>query len=214
MLTEYEKNGYVIVEDLLPKKLYSELLEVCTLADDYAEVKQIRKGRYELWKTEDDKNFPTVDEDYMAHMWASDSILETDIFKHVFNTYIKPYMLKLTDGKVNRFMHQANRYNNDSKDYLRLHYDDYMGLCGYIFYVNKTEWKYDWGGLLHFTKEYNISTILPNPNRLVLTNHGARIGHWVTPTNKWALANRYVLTGFSLEEDRELPETWKKRIDE
>ena len=26
-LTEYEKNGYVIVEDLLPKKLYSELLE-------------------------------------------------------------------------------------------------------------------------------------------------------------------------------------------
>ena len=36
----------------------------------------------------------------------------------------------------------------------------------------------------------------------------------VTPTNTWALAERYVLTGFSLEQDRELPETWKKRIDE
>ena len=78
-------------------------------------------------------------------------------------------MLKLTENKVDRFMHQANKYQNDGKDFIRLHYDDYMGLCGYIFYVNDTQWKYDWGGLLHFTKDNNISTILPNPNRLVLT---------------------------------------------
>ena len=214
MFSDYEKNGYVIIDDLLPEHMYNKINDVCRYAKDYEEVTQIRQGRYEIWKTENDKNFPSENEDYLAHMWDSKSILKHEIFEQVFEDYIKPRMLKLTENKVDRFMHQANKYQNDGKDFIRLHYDDYMGLCGYIFYVNDTQWKYDWGGLLHFTKDNNISTILPNPNRLVLTNHGARIGHWVTPTNTWALAERYVLTGFSLEQDRELPETWRKRIDE
>lgn len=213
MLSEYEKNGYIIIDNLLEQSLYNQLLELC-VSSKYEEVNQIREGRYKTWETKGDENFPSEDEDYLAHMWASNSILETDLFKNVFENYIKPHMLILTDNKVSRFMHQANKYNNDGKDFIRLHYDDYMGMCGYIFYVNEIQWKYDWGGLLQFTKDDKISTVLPNPNRLVLTNHSARIGHWVTSTNVWAKANRYVLTGFSLEEDRELPETWKKRIDE
>mgnify|MGYP001359944495 CR=1 FL=1 len=137
MFSDYEKNGYVIIDDLLPEHMYNKINDVCRYAKDYEEVTQIRQGRYEIWKTENDKNFPTADEDYMAHMRDSKSILKHEIFEQVFEDYIKPRMLQLTENKVDRFMHQANKYQNDGKDFIRLHYDDYMGLCGYIFYKSK-----------------------------------------------------------------------------
>ena len=108
MFSDYEKNGYVIIDDLLPEHMYNKINDVCRYAKDYEEVTQIRQGRYEIWKTENDKNFPTADEDYMAHMWDSKSILKHEIFEQVFEDYIKPRMLQLTENKVDRFMHQAN----------------------------------------------------------------------------------------------------------
>ena len=60
----------------------------------------------------------------------------------------------------------------------------------------------------------NVETILPNPNRLVIINHSLHMGHWVTPTNHWAKENRYTITGFCIDKDKDLPETWTKRKDQ
>ena len=61
---------------------------------------------------------------------------------------IKPLIIEMSEGQAGKFMHQTNMYRNNGKDFLRIHYDDYMGLCGYVFYVGEYQWKYDWGGLL------------------------------------------------------------------
>ena len=123
-------------------------------------------------------------------------------------------MIELTNNQAGKFMHQTNRYKRNGKDFLRLHYDDYMGLCGYVFYVGQHQWKYDWGGLLQMRVNDDIKTIIPNVNRLVLMNHSLCMGHWVTPTNTWAKEDRYTLTGFCIDKDRELPKTWTKRKDQ
>ena len=132
----------------------------------------------------------------------------------MFDKYIKPKVLELTNNQAGKFMHQTNMYRNNGKDFLRIHYDDYMGLCGYVFYVGEYQWKYDWGGLLQMRVDDDVKTILPNKNRLVLMNHSLRMGHWVTPTNTWAKENRYTIVGFCIDKNKDLPETWTKRKDQ
>ena len=55
MLSEYNKNGYIVIDDLLKDSLYNELLELCT-SSEYEEVNQVREDRYKLWETKEDKN--------------------------------------------------------------------------------------------------------------------------------------------------------------
>jgi len=212
MINEYKENGYVIIDNLLPTEQYNKIVDICRSAT-YDEINQVRPGRYELWETPEDNFFPSNDEDYMAHMWGSPEVSNSKEVKEMLNQHIKPLVTEMSEGQAGKFMHQTNMYKNNGKDFLRIHYDDYMGLCGYIFYVGEHQWKYDWGGLLQVSIDKKVETILPNPNRLVIINHSLRMGHWVTPTNHWAKESRYTLTGFCIDKDRELPETWGKRED-
>jgi Rps23 Pro-64 3,4-dihydroxylase Tpa1-like proline 4-hydroxylase len=213
MIEEYKKNGYVIFDDLLPEKEYKKILDICK-SSSYIKISQKRADRYALWSTPNDKFFPDSDEVYQNQFWGTDDVVQTPEVKQMFDKYIKPKVLELTNNQAGKFMHQTNMYRNNGKDFLRIHYDDYMGLCGYVFYVGEYQWKYDWGGLLQMRVGDDVKTILPNKNRLVLMNHSLRMGHWVTPTNTWAKENRYTIVGFCIDKDRDLPETWTKRKDQ
>ena len=213
MIEEYKKNGYVIFDDLLPEKEYKKILDICKNSS-YIKISQKRADRYALWSTPNDKFFPDSDEVYQNQFWGTDDVVQTPEVKQMFDKYIKPKVLELTNNQAGKFMHQTNMYRNNGKDFLRIHYDDYMGLCGYVFYVGEYQWKYDWGGLLQMRVGDDVKTILPNKNRLVLMNHSLRMGHWVTPTNTWAKENRYTIVGFCIDKDRDLPETWTKRKDQ
>ena len=213
MIEEYKKNGYVIFDDLLPEEEYKKILDICK-SSSYIKISQKRADRYALWSTPNDKFFPDSDEVYQNQFWGTDDVVQTPEVKQMFDKYIKPKVLELTNNQAGKFMHQTNMYRNNGKDFLRIHYDDYMGLCGYVFYVGEYQWKYDWGGLLQMRVGDDVKTILPNKNRLVLMNHSLRMGHWVTPTNTWAKENRYTIVGFCIDKDRDLPETWTKRKDQ
>lgn len=213
MIEEYKKNGYVVFDDLLPEKEYKKILDICKNSS-YNKILQKRTDRYALWSTPDDKFFPDSDEVYQNQFWGTDDVVQTPEVKQMFDKYIKPKVLELTNNQAGKFMHQTNMYRNNGKDFLRIHYDDYMGLCGYVFYVGEYQWKYDWGGLLQMRVGDDVKTILPNKNRLVLMNHSLRMGHWVTPTNTWAKENRYTIVGFCIDKNRDLPETWTKRKDQ
>ena len=212
MINEYKENGYIIIDNLLPKKEYEKIVDICRNAR-YEEVDQVRPDRYKMWETADDDFFPSTDEVYQNHMWGSSDVPNSKEVQDMFNQYIKPLIIEMSEGQAGKFMHQTNMYRKNGKDFLRIHYDDYMGLCGYVFYVGEYQWKYDWGGLLQMRVDDDVKTILPNKNRLVLMNHSLRMGHWVTPTNHWAKENRYTITGFCIDKDRELPDTWGRRED-
>jgi len=208
---EYDKNGYVVIDDFLPVDVYNKIVKVFR-GDLYVEITQSFDDRYELWKN-NDKYFPSVDEVYTNHFWGSPDISHNSKVLNVYQKYIKPVVNLISGGQAGKGRHQATKYNKNGKDFLRTHIDDYMGYIGYVMHFQKETWKYDWGGLLQMSIDENIKTILPQPNRLVVHNHSMGIPHWVTPVNGWSKEDRYTLTGFCIKRGEELPETWRSRND-
>tara|TARA_R110000851_G_scaffold142275_3_gene280718 strand:- start:364 stop:1011 length:648 start_codon:yes stop_codon:yes gene_type:complete len=211
MINEYKKDGYVIIDNFLLEEDYVELLSIFKNSN-YEEINQIREKRYKMWETLNDKHFPSADEDYLAHFWGSNEVSNHIKIKDMFRNKIKPLIKTVTDD-VGKFRHQATRYKNNGRDFIRCHYDDYTGIAGYILYFIENDWKYDWGGLLHLTKNKKVKTILPKSNRLVLINHSLGMNHWVTPTNIWSKEYRHTLTGFCIDKDSSIPDTWLSRDD-
>ncbi len=173
---------------------------------------QVRKDRYELWNTSEDKRFPSPKETYKNHFWTSQTIINDDYILNVFSDYVKPLMKDIHGDNMGEILHQATRMKNNGKDYFRCHYDDYMGTIGYILYFTKHHWKYDWGGLLQISTNQKVETIYPDPNRLVLINHKLKTAHWINPIQKYAKQYRNSMTGFAVSSDKELPKTWTHRL--
>ena len=210
MQDKYNKDGFVVVDNFLPTDKYDELVEIFNNGK-FKEIKQIKENRYDLWKT-DNIHFPSIDEDYMANFWSSFEVANNSVTISIYDMYIKPLLERLSNQKNQMVRHQATKYKRNGKDFTRVHYDDYMGSIGYILYLTKHNWKYDWGGQLQILKD-DVKTILPHPNRLVIINHSLKNPHWVTPTNKWSKEDRRTITGFCLKSGMSIPETWKNRKD-
>ena len=171
---EYDKSGFVIIDDFLPKDVYVQMVEIFNSAKDFVEIDQVREDRYKLWETSNDKRFPDSTEDYLAHFWSSYEVASHDYVLEVFSKYIEPIMKEVGGDDLGQFRHQATKIKNNGKDYMRCHYDDYMSKGGYILYLTKETWKYDWGGLLQFSNNGEIFSIFPDPNRVVLINHSLK----------------------------------------
>ncbi len=205
---EYDELGYTLIRDFLPDDVYEHIVDVfCN--GEFEEISQTHEESYKRWETSDNKYFPSPDEVYIANFWGSHEVSNHPDVRRVFELYIKPIMDVITDGTADLFRHQATRYHNNGKDFLRTHYDDYMGHSGYILYLQKEDWKYDWGGLLMVDHDY----IIPEINSMVVIDHKRKNPHCVTPVNYWAKENRNTLTGFCIKRGEDLPKTWTSRDD-
>ena len=131
---EYDKSGFVIIDDFLPKDVYVQMVEIFNSAKDFVEIDQVREDRYKLWETSNDKRFPDSTEDYLAHFWSSYEVASHDYVLEVFSKYIEPIMKEVGGDDLGQFRHQATKIKNNGKDYMRCHYDDYTGVAGYILY--------------------------------------------------------------------------------
>jgi hypothetical protein len=205
---EYEKNGFVVIDNFLPKDVYAKMVEIFNAGKDFVEINQIREERYKLWETPGDGRFPATTEDYIAHFWSSYDVATNDYVSDVFNEYTKPLLKEVHGDTLGQFRHQATKMKANNEDFIRVHYDDYTGFVGYVLYLTKETWKYDWGGQLQVSSGGEILSIFPDPNRLVLINHSLRIPHWVNPTSSFAKEDRNNLIGFCVKNDEELPATW------
>ena len=90
MLTEYEKNGFVVIDNFLPLEVYSEMVKIFNNGE-FVEINQIREERYKLWETADDKHFPSIDEDYLAHFWSSFDVADNPKVIGMYDKYIKQF---------------------------------------------------------------------------------------------------------------------------
>ena len=84
---------------------------------------QVRKDRYELWNTSEDKRFPSPKETYKNHFWTSQTIINDDYILSVFSDYVKPLMKDIHGDNMGEILHQATRMKNNGKDNFRCHYD-------------------------------------------------------------------------------------------
>jgi hypothetical protein len=203
---EYNENGFTIMDNFLPVENYNKMIKIYN-SSKFIEIHTIRKNRYKRWETLEDKNFPSADEIYEASYWSSNEIVNNEYYKNIFNEHIRPLFLRL-HSDTGIFRHQATRVKNNNKNFIRTHYDDYMGDTGYILYLTELDWKYDWGGQLQIVSNGKIETILPIPNKLILINHFKKMTHWVNPVTRWAKEDRDNINGFCIKGSQELPDTW------
>ena len=115
MLTEYEKNGFVVIDNFLPLEVYSEMVKIFNNGE-FVEINQIREERYKLWETADDKHFPSIDEDYLAHFWSSFDVADNPKVIGMYDKYIKPLFEKISNERNLKVRHQATKYKKISDE--------------------------------------------------------------------------------------------------
>ena len=98
MKKEYEKNGFVVIEDFLPLEVYKEIVKIFKNGE-FVEINQVREERYKLWETLEDKHFPSDNEEYMAHFWSSFDVVSNPKIIRMYDRYIKPLLEKILDEK-------------------------------------------------------------------------------------------------------------------
>tara|TARA_B100000029_G_C17519141_1_gene939154 strand:+ start:184 stop:828 length:645 start_codon:yes stop_codon:yes gene_type:complete len=198
-------NKLTIIDNFLENDLYSLVLKKFNDIE-YEVITQNKEEKYSYYSDYKDKNFPSQDEVYMAQFCTNVNLGNDDIVDDVLSKIKIEVKKFITDDDLD-FRTQFNSYRNNGEDYLRCHFDDYIGDVGYVFYMLNNEWKYDWGGLLHYVENGEIKTVLPTPNRLIVTNNLETLPHWVTPVNKWSKENRNTLVGFAVS-DKEKLKSW------
>ena len=146
-----------------------------------------------------DVHWPDKNEVYKCNVKLSKEVPKLPKIDKIIRENITPVVEFILQRKTNLISSHANIYENNGDSYARAHRDgsNWNAVIGFIVYMNGTNWKYDWGGLLHYLKppDNEIMTILPKSNRLVIINHGMDMSHWITPTATWAKEDRKTLIG-------------------
>ena len=113
MKKEYEKNGFVVIEDFLPLEVYKEIVKIFKNGE-FVEINQVREERYKLWETLEYKHFPSDNEEYRANFWSSFDVVNNPKIIRMYDRYIKPLLEKILDEKNQKVRHQATKYKNIS----------------------------------------------------------------------------------------------------
>ena len=122
-----------------------------------------------------DLSWPDKDEVYMCNFSESSTLTKMKDVITVVNKLIKPIAEFILERNLIVGQFHANIYEKNGNNFSRVHNDGstFHTDIGFILYMTKTNWKYDWGGLLHFLQPRTggiIKTILPVSNRLVFIN--------------------------------------------
>jgi Rps23 Pro-64 3,4-dihydroxylase Tpa1-like proline 4-hydroxylase len=201
LIDDYKKNGFVIVDNLLPEEvankleiMYSDEDTKWEFIDQYRD-QAYSKGKYGKQYT-DSPYFPGVDEAYTAKFWRS-NILEK-MTENIFDKYFKPVLKSISQSELSEY--DVRCYKLDDGCHYRTHIDDWLGEIGCIYYINKS-WIWDWGGILHVGMDDGgdqIIPIFPKFNRAVFISHGGfRFPHFISPVTNYALNSRFSMISFN-----------------
>ncbi len=201
LIRDYKKNGFVIVDNLLPEEvankleiMYSDEDTKWEFIDQYRD-QAYSKGKYGKQYT-DSPYFPGVDEAYTAKFWRS-NILEK-MTENIFDKYFKPVLKSISQSELSEY--DVRCYKLDDGCHYRTHIDDWLGEIGCIYYINKS-WIWDWGGILHVGMDDGgdqIIPIFPKFNRAVFISHGGfRFPHFISPVTNYALNSRFSMISFN-----------------
>jgi len=200
-LEDYKKNGFAIVDNFLPENIADKLESMyCSDSNQWDLNDQVRDqaygdGKFGKHKT-DNPYLPREDEEYSAKFWRSNN-LESEI-ESIFDDHFKPALKTISQTELTDY--DIRCYKLDKGDYYRSHMDDYAGVVGCIYYVNK-EWIWDWGGILNIIPSSEVTeatSIFPKFNRAVFLSHGGfKFPHFVNVVADYAKKPRFSVVSFN-----------------
>jgi len=200
-IEEYNKNGFAIIDNFLPDAVADEIESMfCSTSTEWKFIDQVRdsaygSGQFGKHKT-DNPYLPREDEEYSAKFWRSNN-LESKI-QSIFDEHFKPALTDISQAELTNYDIRCHKL--DTGDYYRCHMDDYAGVVGCIYYVNR-EWIWDWGGILHIVPDHDVdkaTSIFPKFNRIVLLSHGGfKFPHFVNTIADYAKKPRFSVVSFN-----------------
>ena len=200
-IEEYKTNGFVVVDNFLPEDIANKLESMYSRKNnEWKFHDQIRDqgygaGEYGRHYT-DSPYFPAVDEAYTAKFWRSEE-LEAET-SGIFDEHFKPALKSISQTELSEY--DVRCYKLEAGDHYRTHIDDWLGVIGCIYYINKS-WIWDWGGILHVGMDDGSDQtipIFPKFNRAVFISHGGfRFPHFISPVTNYALNSRFSMISFN-----------------
>lgn len=181
-----------IVKDALPLQV-AETLRDLFLKAHFEPVKQDFDGKYETEFKSECGDLPKADERYQASFDRSRNLAADPVLQAIYLRWIAPVLAVKFGTKGEGATLFA--YRMTAGDHFRVHVDGNSGPLGFILYLSKG-WKWDWGGILMTLVDGVMQPTLPRFNSLVLTDHGKKPPHFVTPVAAYAREPRYMLVGF------------------
>ena len=178
----------------VPNKIACEVREKF-LSADYDTVTQERKTYYQRDFNVSTTTLPENDEVYLSSFKRAGFLENSKLIKDCVNSYIIPAVERELSKKI---VHTELRcYLMSEGGHFRIHKDDYISDCGFVWYLNHN-WKWDWGGLLlTINEDQTASVSIPEFNKLLIMNHSSKqLPHCVTPVNSFAKEPRIMLVGF------------------
>jgi hypothetical protein len=121
---------------------------------------------------------PTSNEPFIAKFSIGLNPEKNKKFLGLWKENLIPDLKKLTKNKAKYFL-LPNIYKLGKGDVFRCHIDNYAGICGYTFYINK-DWKWDYGGILNLIfKDNSTEQIYPHNNSVMFRNEKKKLYHFL-----------------------------------
>lgn len=200
ILSEYESQGYAVVDDFLPPEIAQQINAIYAAETRWEQQDQVRENHYQhVFKTHA-PCLPREHEHYLAKFGRSKPLEQDQAFSELYVNSVMPAIEKAISIRLSSC--DVRCYRLLKGDFYRTHIDDYAGDVGLIYYINKN-WVWDWGGILHVCHDdadadKSIASVLPKYNRAVLINHKVfRFPHFISSVEPWALEPRYTIIAFN-----------------
>ena len=146
--SQFYTHGYTVFDNFLPEDVFDGIVGLWEKSN-FEEENQIldHYKEYQISGSSYDTYFPTEDEDYLCSYWGSSEITKNTEVGRMGATYIQPILEDIAGRRLLIGNHQANIYKNNGKNHSRVHMDKWgwEAAIGYILFVIKSDWKYDWG---------------------------------------------------------------------
>lgn len=184
-------------KNFLPKKEINKLFKELERLK-YKKIKQVRDKHFShVFKYNNDK-WPSSKEKWSSEFYVSTNHKNSKLIKKIFIKNIVPYIKKKSQKKIKYFLY-PNVYKIKKGSFFRCHYDLFAGSFGFNLFVSKN-WKWDYGGILHFLdNDFNAIPYYPENNLFLLRNENKKLLHFVTEVPKFVKDSHYIILGWCSE---------------
>ena len=194
----FKKIGYFTKKNYLnsndEKKLFKSFEKM-----KFEQISQKKKSHYSHVFKSSYNGMPSADEPYLAKYGLGKNPEKNKTFVDFWKKYLIPDLKKLTKNKAKYFL-LPNIFKLKKGDFLRCHIDNYVGICGYTFYLNKG-WKWDYGGILNLVlKDGASDQIFPFNNSIMFRNEKKQLYHFLNEVPFYAKNHyQYLVVGFGAD---------------
>jgi Rps23 Pro-64 3,4-dihydroxylase Tpa1-like proline 4-hydroxylase len=181
------------INEEIANKIFDELSNL-----EYKNIYQERMGHYSHVFRDNDKLTPDINEKYIASFGLADNNEGSKEFNKFFN---EEFLVELKkEFPELKYYLKPNINKIGIGDFFRTHQDSYAGDVGYTFFFSKN-WKWDYGGILTFTKGEKAESIFPLNGKCLIRNEKQRISHFVSQVCEYSKEEYYLIVGWSSIED-------------